>query len=157
MLKSRRNFIKKVLSYASYGWLTSTGFLYSGLAKAQWTKEFFAASNYQDILNQLFPDVTYIKSKKIKFSRLPRKAENGAIVPIKITCDLENVHKIIILVRKNPHPLIAEFFLSSAVASEVTARIKMAKSGDVTVIAEAEGKIYYNKQHVKVTVGGCGG
>jgi sulfur-oxidizing protein SoxY len=33
----------------------------------------------------------------------------------------------------------------------------MAKTGTVTVVAEADGKLYSASKLVKVTIGGCGG
>jgi sulfur-oxidizing protein SoxY len=156
MFKSRRQFIKKILSLGAYGTAITNGFIYSSFANAQWIKEKFSPGEYQQILTRLFADAELIDSKKISFSRLPRVAENGATVPITIDSSLENVTKIFILVENNPHPLIAEFILSSAVIPHVSARIKMAKTSDVIVIVEAEGKLYRKKQNVKVAIGGCG-
>jgi sulfur-oxidizing protein SoxY len=93
---------------------------------------------------------------KITFGRLPDVAENGASVPITITTTLKNVDKIAILVERNPYPLSAEFYLSLGVYPKVSARLKMAKSSNVVVVVEAEGKLYRKTKFVKVTVGGCG-
>ena len=141
----------------AYSLATTSGLFYSTWAQAQWLKESFKAVTYDEILKHLFPDAEFIDSRKIKFSRLPRTAENGAVVPIKITSSLKNIEKISILVENNPHPLIAEFFLSPVVEPSVSARIKMAESSDVIAIIEAEGKFYRHSKYVKVTVGGCGG
>ncbi len=156
MFQSRRQFIKKMLSIGAYGSTIANAFLYSPFANAQWIYEKFNPGSYQQILTRLFADAEFIDSKKITFSRLPRVAENGATVPITIDSSLKNVSRILILVENNPHPLIAEFVLSSAVKAHVSARLKMAKDSDVIVIVEAEGKLYRKTQHVKVTVGGCG-
>jgi len=157
MLESRRKFIKNLLSITAYAFTASSGLIYSSWAQAQWLKERFKATTYDELLKQYFPDIEFISSQKIKFSRLPRTAENGAIVPIKITSTIKNIEKISILVEKNPHPLIAEFFLSPVMEPSVSARIKMAESSDVIVIIEAEGKFYRQSKYVKVTIGGCGG
>jgi len=157
MLESRRKFIKNLFSITAYAFTASSGLIYSSWAQAQWLKERFKATTYDELIKQYFPDTEFISSHKIKFSRLPRTAENGAIVPIKITSTIKNIEKISILVEKNPHPLIAEFFLSPVMEPSVSARIKMAESSDVIVIIEAEGKFYRQSKYVKVTIGGCGG
>jgi len=157
MFNSRRKFIKTLLSVTAYGLTASSGLFYSACAQAQWLAESFKAVSYDELLPQLFPDVEFIDSKKIKFRRLPRTAENGAIVPIKIISSIKNVDKISILVEKNPHPLIAEFFLSPVLDPIISARMKMAESSNVIAIVEAEGKFYRHHKYVKVIVGGCGG
>lgn len=156
MFSSRRKFIKSLISITGYSLAVSSGMLHSGIANAQWLKASFLARSYDETLKHLFNEVEFIDSYKIKFKRLPWVAENGAIVPIKIISSIKNVTKISILVDKNPHPLIAEFYLSAAVEPQVSARIKMAETSQVIVIVEADGKYYRKTQKVKVTVGGCG-
>jgi len=157
MFKSRRKFIKSIVSLTAYSLTMASGLLHSSLVHAQWLNESFKATNYEQLLQHLFVDVEFIDSRKIKFQRLPRVAENGAVVPIKITSSLENVSKISLLVEKNPHPLIAEFYFSAKMEPSVTARFKMAEASAVIVIIEADGKFYRKSKYVKVTVGGCGG
>jgi len=157
MLKSRRKFIKQLVSISSYGLTLASGFMHSAWANSLWKKENFTPGSYEDTLKHLFKDVAFIDSKEIKFSRLPKVAENGAVVPITIDSSLENVAKISILVEKNAQPLIAEFYLSPAVTAHVSARFKMAETCDVIVIIEAEGKYYRKSQKVVVAIGGCGG
>lgn len=156
MFVSRREFIKKCLSFSVYGISLASGFLYSSLAKAQRKKETFQARSYEKIVEILFDKAKFIDSRKINISRLPRVAENGAAVPLSVSTSLKNVEKITILVEKNPHPLIVEFYLSPAVTPRVSARIKMADTSHVVVIVEAAGKLYKKTQYVKVIEGGCG-
>lgn len=156
MLESRRKFIKQCLSIATYSIALTSGFLRSSLAKAEWEKEKFQPSSYKKTIENLYSKTPFIESKKITFNRLPKVAENGAVVPISITSTLKKVRKISILVEQNPHPLSAEFYLSPALIPHVSARIKMAKTSHVIVIVEAEGKLYRKTQFVKVTKGGCG-
>lgn len=147
---SRRQFITQCL-------LITTGLAQSAWAKTPWQAERFSETAIKQTLQQLFPDAEFIRSKKIKFSRLPKVAENGAIVPITINTSLENISKISILVDNNPIPLSAEFYLSPLVEPRVSARLRMAKSGKVIVIIEADGQLYRKTKKVKVTQGGCGG
>lgn len=157
MFKSRRKFIKSVLSLGAYGLAMASGLVHSALANSVWPKENFKSGTYDETLTRLFKNVEFIDSHKIKLRRLPRVAENGAIVPIKVISSLNNVNKISIMVEKNPTPLIAEFYLSATVEPRVSARIKMAETCDVVVIVEAEGKYYRKSKKVTVAVGGCGG
>ncbi|MCF6249893.1 MAG: thiosulfate oxidation carrier protein SoxY [Methylococcaceae bacterium] len=156
MLESRRKFIK-FISYIGVSGITLThSFLHTSLAKSQILINNFKLGNYEETLAGLFKGAEFIDSRKIKFYRLPHVAENGAVVPIKVTSTLKNIEKISILVEKNPHPLSAEFYLSPAVEPQVSARLKMAETSDVIVIIEAEGKFYRKTKKVKVIVGGCG-
>lgn len=156
MPKSRREFIKSMLSVAVYGLTASSNIFHSALANTLWLKGDFNPSTFDDTLQHLFKDAEFIESRKIKLSRLPRVAENGAVVPITISSSLDNVEKIYILVEKNPTPLSAEFYLTPAVETRVSARLKMAETSNVIVIIESEGKLYRKSKKVKVAVGGCG-
>lgn len=156
MLESRRTLLKKILFLGTYGLTSVSGFLFSSVAKALWKKENFSSDFYEETLFLLFNNREFINSNHIKLSRLPRVAENGSVVPIRITSSLKNIEKIYILVEKNPHPLIAEFYLSPSIEAQVSARFKMAKSSPVIVIVEADGKLYRKTKDITVTVGGCG-
>jgi sulfur-oxidizing protein SoxY len=156
MPNPRRKFLKTVLSLSAYALTAATTALHSSLAHATRIEEYFATGSFEATLQRLFGEIEIIESKKIKISRLPRIAENGANVPITIKSTLNNVEKISILVEKNPSPLSAEFFLSPMLATHVSARLKMAKTSDVHIIVQADGKLYRRSRFVKVTVGGCG-
>ena len=86
----------------------------------------------------------------------PEIAENGAVVPITISSELEQIKRIYIWVEKNPTPLAAEFELDESVAVYITARIKMAESCPVIIIAEQDDRLLRRQQWVKVMQGGCG-
>lgn len=156
MFIRRREFLKSMLSLSAVGLVTFTGLLHSSFAHALGLKEKFKPGSLEDTLLHLFKKTEFINSHKIKISRLPRIAENGALVPITISSTLDNVEKISILVAKNPSPLSAEFYLTPAVKPHVSARLKMAETSDVIVIVQSNGKLYRTSQKVKVTVGGCG-
>jgi len=158
MIKSRRQFITKTLALGAYGITITTGILHSPIVAAKWLKQRFILSDYDETIAHLFNGETLIDNhNKIKISRLPRVAENGAVVPIKISSHFEKITKIYILVKNNPHPLSAEFEISPAIEAEVSARLKMAKTSEVVVIVEADGKFYRRFKKVKVSIGGCGG
>ncbi len=156
MSKSRRKFIKQFFSITAYSLSLTTSLLRSSIAMAEWKKEKFQAGSYKETINKLYKNAKFTESKKIHFSRLPKVAENGSLVPITVTSTLKNVAKISILVEKNPRPLIAEFYLSPSMVPHISARFKMAKHSKVIVLIEAEGKFYKKTQYVKVTKDGCG-
>lgn len=158
MIKSRRQFISNILSLGAYSLTLATGILYSPVITAKWLKKSFTLTQYDETIAHLFNDEKLIDNhNKIQISRLPRVAENGAVVPIKIHSQFDKITKIYILVKNNPHPLSAEFFITSAVEAVVSARLKMAKTSEVIVIVEADGKLYRKIKKVKVSINGCGG
>lgn len=87
----------------------------------------------------------------------PEIAENGAVVPIKVTANLENVESIAIVVPENPAPMVAAFDLQPGVMPEVSVRIKMGKTSDVIGLVKSNGQVFKGASEVKVTIGGCGG
>lgn len=156
MLESRRKFIQKIASLSAYGLALTSGLIRPAFANHSWQVDKFKAGGYKKTLKMLYNGASFIESKKITFSKIPKVAENGAVVPIAISSTLEGAEKITLLVENNPQPLIAEFYLSPAVLPHVSARLKMAKTSNIIVIIEAKGKLYRKSQHVKVTKGGCG-
>ncbi len=156
MLKGRRKFITKLLALGAYSLTFAGGLLRSSSVHAQWLK--FTLNNFHETIGFLFNGAELIDNHyKIQIERLPKVAENGANVPIKVISTFKNITKIYILVEKNPHPLSAEFNLSPSMVSQVSARLKMAKTSNVIVIVEADGKLYRKVKKVKVMKGGCGG
>ena len=90
--------------------------------------------------------------------KAPLQAENGAVVPIKVTTTLANVESIAIIVEKNPIPFVASLdVLSGASGALFSTRVKMGQTSPVTCLVKAGGKVHRASQVVKVTVGGCGG
>ena len=156
MHNTRRDFLKKTASLGAFSVFSISALVSPKNAQGKWLEENFKAVSFEKSLNQLFNDAKIIDSNKIKL-KLPRTAENGASVPITIKSDLDNINKIFILVEKNPVPLAAEFDLSPHVDVYIKARIKMAESCDVVVIAADDEHLYRTSKSVNVTVGGCGG
>ena len=156
MPDSRREFIKKSLSAGIISSVGTSSLLNSQGAEADWPADKFTENKLQVTLDKLFGKHEIVESKQIKL-KLPRTAENGAVVPITITSSLKNVESIFILIEKNPVPLAARFNLTSEMETFVSARLKMAKTCDVIVIAKSAGNYFSARQKVKVTIGGCGG
>ena len=65
---------------------------------------------------------------------------------------------MLLLVEKNPSPLIAQFMVNPAVDIQYQTRAKMGESCDVYAVAVMQdGKTFFARKEVKVTLGGCGG
>jgi sulfur-oxidizing protein SoxY len=156
MLETRRKFIQKTIRFTAYVISATGGLFNTVIANAAWPADNFKETQLNDTLQQVFGDQKFIETNQIQV-KLPKIAENGAVVPIIITSNLEKVETFTILAEKNPAPLVAQFTLANETEAYVSARIKMAETSDIIVIAKAD-DIYYSKRiAVKVTIGGCGG
>lgn len=89
--------------------------------------------------------------------KAPAIAENGAVVPVAVESKLPGTESIMILVEKNPTPLVASFGIPAGTAGSVSTRVKMGQTSDVYAVVKADGKYYMAKQEIKITLGGCGG
>ncbi|MEG3641403.1 thiosulfate oxidation carrier protein SoxY [Magnetococcus sp. PR-3] len=94
----------------------------------------------------------------------PIIAENGAMVPVKITVDhpmdADNyIQTIAVFVDKNPTPFAGLYNMSPANGKAfVSARLKIGKTSQVRAVAKTNtGKLIGASKEVKVTIGGCGG
>lgn len=156
MPDTRRRFLKKSLSLFAYIATATGGMLESANSFAAWPAANFAQRGFDATMTRVFGKQKITKTKKIKL-KLPRIAENGALVPITVSSRLDNVESIYILVEKNPVPLAASFKLSPQVDAFVSSRLKMAETSNVYAVVKANGKLYSASKNVKVTIGGCGG
>jgi sulfur-oxidizing protein SoxY len=149
----RRLFLKGSLAASTLavgaGLLTPQGVL------AAWNAEAFKGKTEAEALTALLGSATAENSSEIDLN-VPEIAENGAVVPVKVTTTLK-AESISILSPNNPVPLTSTFQLGEGAKGFVSTRIKMAKTGDVVAIIKANGKIYSARKSVKVTAGGCGG
>jgi sulfur-oxidizing protein SoxY len=88
----------------------------------------------------------------------PDIAENGAVVPLTASTTLAGVKQLLVLVEKNPAALVALFNVTDSVEASFATRSKMGQSSDVYAVAVMnDGKAFFAKKEVKVTLGGCGG
>ncbi|BDY12615.1 thiosulfate oxidation carrier protein SoxY [Hydrogenimonas cancrithermarum] len=94
---------------------------------------------------------------------VPEIAENGAVVPVKVTVDhpMEEgnyVKSIHVLATKNSNARCADVFLTPANGKAYFAtRIKLGGTQEVVAVAElGDGTFVKAHKSVKVTIGGCG-
>lgn len=116
----------------------------------------FEATEKDTVYKELFGDLPIVESADIKM-KIPDIAENGAVVPVSISTDIEGVKSIFVIIDNNPNPLSASFHMSPSSPADVSVRIKMGKSSVVRAMVKTSDKVYMTSQEVKVTIGGCGG
>ncbi len=136
------------------GLLASTG-LFPQAAFA-FTKTAFEAKNIADAA-KAFGAGAPVESKDVTVIG-PDIAENGAVVPLGVASTLPNLKHLLLLVEKNPNALVAMFNASADTEPTFNTRAKMGQSSDVFAVAITnDGKAFFAKKEVKVTLGGCGG
>ena len=147
----RRYFLKGTLAASA----ATAVALVAPSALAEWSKETFEATGFDAAMAALGGDKAEA-SDKITI-KAPEIAENGMVVPITVSTDIEGVSSIHLLIKENPSPVAASFTLSEKAIPSVKSRIKMGKSSDVVALVKAGDKTYSKTVAVKVTKGGCGG
>ena len=155
MDETRRIFIKRATSLSLISLAATAGLISPNLAKATDFRAPFDATEIDDALSSLAAGVNIENSDKIEL-KVPKVAENGALVPITVSSSLNNVKSIAVFAEKNPRPLVAKFDFGGYTNPVVGARIKMAETSHIIVILSAEGRLYTTRKLVNVTIGGCG-
>lgn len=150
-MQNRREILKQSAVVA--GLLASAGFPQFALA---YNTPAFQAKSTQDAVKVLGGGAL-TESKDVTIGG-PDIAENGAVVPLKAATTLTGVKHLLVLVEKNPAALVAMFNVTDAVEANFSVRAKMGQSSDVYAVAIMnDGKAFFAKKEVKVTLGGCGG
>lgn len=92
--------------------------------------------------------------------QIPELAENGAMVPVSVNSLIPGTRQIMLLIDKNPYPLVASFHFPEGTEPGFQTRVKMAQSSRVRVLVQAtQGKdtrYYTTAKETRVTLGGCG-
>ncbi len=153
MSMNRRTLIKAV---AAGGALMSLGVLVPRLALAAWVKEAFEAKEQSAAIKALYGGDAPAESADVVLDA-PDIAENGAVVPVTVSTSLANVESMSIFIESNPSPLAAQFIIPEGTKADVSTRVRMGKTTNVTAVVKADGKLYSATKEVKVTIGGCGG
>jgi sulfur-oxidizing protein SoxY len=148
----RRNFLQGVMNGGVAATLAT---LFPQAVLADWPKAAFESKDVNGALQALL-GATDSQSEQVDVTA-PDIAENGAVVPIKVSTKLDKVESITLIAEKNPSPLVASFNYSGDCAGFVSTRIKMGETQNVIVVVKSGGKLYSAQKSVKVTVGGCGG
>ncbi len=153
MNKQRRLILKTLMQGgAALGALVAA----PGAALAAWVESAFTAKSMDEAMKNLLGGNNAQDSDKVRLEA-PAIAENGAVVPIKVSSSLSNVESISIFVKNNPTPLVASFDIPPGTEPKVAVRIRMGKTSPITAVVKAGGKLYSTTKETKVTIGGCGG
>jgi sulfur-oxidizing protein SoxY len=156
MNHNRRTLLKGSLAAGAVGFAVSAGLLTPRAVMAAWAKDAFEAKDVNTALTDAMGSADATASDKIKL-KAPDIAENGAVVPITVTSNIDGTTTMSILVAENNTPLTSTYELGPNTEAYISTRVKMGKTSDVIAVVKAGGKLYSTKKEVKVTIGGCGG
>jgi len=153
----RRTVLKGAGATGVLAGLLATGLLKPtrAYAASEWNKAAFETRDFESALKTL--GITGGGANPGLVLKAPEIAENGAVVPIDVTCNIPNTTSIAIFVKKNPFPLSSQFEFANGALADVSVRLKVAETSIIQAVAKADGKVYSAQKEVKVTVGGCGG
>ena len=156
MNQNRRILLKGSLAAGAVGAAVGAGLLSPKAVMAAWSKDAFEAKDINAAISGVMGGSDAAASDKIKL-KAPDIAENGAVVPITVTSNIDGTTNISLLVSNNNTPLTSSYELGPTTEGYISTRVKMAKTSDVIAVVKADGKLFSTKKEVKVTIGGCGG
>lgn len=152
----RRIFLKGSAASGVMGAAVTAGLLTPQALLAEWNEAAFKEKDLDAAIKAMTGSESSEASDKIHI-KAPDIAENGGVVPVSITSDIEGTTDILIMAPNNPVPMVAAFALGEGAEAFARTNIKMGKTGDVVAVIKASDKTYTAKKAVKVTIGGCGG
>jgi sulfur-oxidizing protein SoxY len=152
----RRVFLKGSVASGMVAVAVGAGLVSPRQVLAAWPKAAFEAKSVEEAMMGTVGSDLSEPSDAIKLDA-PDIAENGAVVPVKITANMSGVESITIMSEKNSTPLVASFNMGQGTQGFISTRIKMGRTSDVIAVVKADGKVYSARKNVKVTIGGCGG
>jgi len=150
---SKRDFLR--LS-AMFGMAAIAGLYKRGdVAAAEWKAANFNAKNLKKAMKAIGVDDYTMSSDVAVVSA--EIAENGAVVPVRVTSSIPNTEYMAVMVEKNPNPLATAFTIPAGTTANIKTRIKMGETSNVLALVKANGKWFAASKEIKVTLGGCGG
>ena len=148
---NRRNFLSLGLGALAVSMAPST---LSAINFRETKPKAWTATKVDTAIEEIF-GTSKVTEGKIKL-KAPDIAENGAVIPVTVSTKL-NAKTVAIFQDANPETAVAVFTVPENGIINYSVRIKMAKTGTVTVVADVDGKLVSTSKLVKVTIGGCGG
>jgi sulfur-oxidizing protein SoxY len=115
----------------------------------------WTAHTVDDAVKALYGDVKLIESNDV-ILKMAKISSNGAQIPLTVKTDLE-VKSIAIFQDVNPESSVAVFTVHEGMIVEYSMKIKMARSGTVTVVAEGKDGNFYKTSKFIETKPGCEG
>jgi sulfur-oxidizing protein SoxY len=118
---------------------------------AAWT-----AKSVPTAIEALYGKITPVESGDIKL-KAPKVASNGGAIPVTIKTDIP-AKSVALFQDVNPESTVAVFAIPEGGKANFSLKIKMKKSGTITVVVEGkDGKFYTTKLSLEVALGGCEG
>lgn len=156
MNPNRRALVKASSGLTVLGLAVAAGFIKPSevFANSVYPEKVFSAKSMNELMKALGSGAP-VESKEIKVYA-PDIAENGSAVPVGADSKLANTTEVCLLVANNPAMMSAQFMIPLGTDPKVHTRLKMGKSSDVYALVKADGRYYFAKKEVKVTLGGCG-
>jgi len=115
----------------------------------------WTAHEQKDAIKELYGDITPV-NEGIEL-KTPKTANNGGQIPLKIKSDIA-AKTVAVFQDVNPESAVAVFTVPENGVVDYLIKIKMKKSGNVSVILEGkDGKFYMAKNALDVALGGCEG
>ncbi len=152
MDQKRRDFldVTTALSLAAVG-----GLLLPGSARAkEWDDSLLKTRTYQEAAKVLGGDLV-IESTAITVSG-PEMVDSGYIVPVSVESRLEGTDLIVLVVQKNPTPVVGVFKFPDGTQPSLNTRIKMGETSSVYAVVRANNNYYVASTMIKVRAGGSG-
>ena len=113
------------------------------------------AHTVDDAIKALYGTSEVIE-KDVKL-KLPKVASNGGAVPLKFSTKIP-AKTVAVFQDANPEAAVAVYTVGKYDMTSYSLKIKMGKSGTVTIVVEGlDGKLYVAKQSLEVAAGGCEG
>ena len=154
MDRFRRSFLNQLGAVGALAVGMIMGLLKPGKAlAAEWNKTAFDSNTLAEALKSM-AGVGATESKDILI-KAPDHAENGAVVQIEVTSNIQGTTSLVLFIEKNPRPLLAELAFSNGAESYAFLRAKFAETSRIRVLARAGGKTYFATKEVAVTTSGC--
>jgi sulfur-oxidizing protein SoxY len=113
------------------------------------------AHTVEDAMTKLYGSSKTIE-KGVKLTA-PDVASNGGAIPVSVSSDIA-AKSVAIFQDVNPESAVAVFTVLENSIIDYDVKIKMKKSGTITVVVEGkDGKLYSAKKTLDVALGGCEG
>lgn len=122
---------------------------------AAWDVNAFSAATLDAALTATFGNDNINETDRIKID-IPDLVENGAVVPVQVSVELDDVRTLSIFAELNPNPLIARFHLAPRCLPAIATRIKVAAPSRIVIVAETAAGLFRAAKFVEVVEGGCG-
>lgn len=120
----------------------------------EWDGPLLSSRSYQEAAHHLGGDLI-VESSAITVSG-PEMVDSGFIVPVSVESRLEGTDLIMLVVQKNPVPVVGVFKFPEGTQPSLNTRIKMGESSPIYAVVRAKNNYYAASTTIKVRAGGSG-